>query len=488
MNSTSVEQRKATQPKVVTRGVFERVPLGLDQRVRRLEGLHTLFSFWPNNVKFLIFSTTDWSQLDSAEAPTQQKIIAKYADLFQCEVSPTRYKIDGNPQLELRFPIEHLNGAAEAIETLFRGDDNAAHSGVWFVLWHQLAAIIRAHNTHNPVMNFSPPAAAVMALQSIRFQQNWPKLEGYRSIKLRELRNGTVKPIVTTGPVPRNIVHEGGHFFRFEFDESRDTKEKRIAEALLVDAYGVNQSFLYEGMSVNVTSFTQKILYAPNRLQKLPTYFLPRPPVTPRPPESHRMTFKASLTEEQRIQFETHLGRRTETAEDGNVLIHLDFLDVPNWVELRSRLLAGENIAQDRQACNAVVKRLMKLFSLDFGRIFPSHDAMIFFALGLIQDQSGNHPKFAAKTPNKPVSEKGGTLPHLARMPLTLVASGIHEMRLCGVADIHPFIMEKRGQSSIIWIDDNVPYAMPTDTTHDDYGFALSYIVNGAMRRVWIDV
>ena len=73
-------------------------------------------------------------------------------------------------------------------------------------------------------------------------------------------------------------------------------------------------------------------------------------------------------------------------------------------------------------------------------------------------------------------------------MPLTLVASGIHEMRLCGVADIHPFILEKRGQSSIIWIDDNVPYAMPTDTAHDDYGFALSYIVNGAMRRVWIDV
>ena len=224
----------------------------------------------------LKLSTNDWSQLDSDEAPTQEEIIFEYQTRFQCEVSPSRAKIDGAPQLELRLPIDDIEDAPTAIAAMFRGEDLVQHSAAWWALQMKLTSIFNAHEQSNPVFHFSPAAAAVAAFKPRHFGSSGKdslRVEGYRAITHRELKDGTLRPVFSLGQIPKDKVNQGGHLFRFQFDDPSQKEPKRIADLALVEATGIHQSYLFEGKPVQVPSFTGKIIYTPNRVNKLPTYF-----------------------------------------------------------------------------------------------------------------------------------------------------------------------------------------------------------------------
>ena len=424
----------------------------------------------------LKLSTNDWSQLDSDEAPTQDEIIYEYETHFRCEVSPSRAKIDGAPQLELRLPIDDIEDAPTAVAAMFRGEDLVHHSAAWWALQRKLAPILDAHEKSNPAFHFSPAAAAVAAFKSNHFGVSGKdslRIEGYRAIAQRELKGGKLSPVVSLGQIPKDKISEGGHLFRFQFDDLSRKEPKRIADLTLVEATGIHKNYLFEGRPLQVSSFTGKIIYTPNRVNKLPTYFRARPAVQDIPPASHRMTFQAGLSEENRVLIETALNRRVELLKTGAHAIHVDLSDVPNWPELRARLLSGENIAAERERYNAIAMRLRSLFQPSKGSIYHAEDAAAVLALEVVQDGSESARQ-------RSIAFRGLLEPPEIKM------SGITNLRLGGIGTAHPYQLEKR-PDSIRWPTENVPYPLEQPEELVDMGYAISFYVDDVLRQVLVE-
>lgn len=427
----------------------------------------------PNVLKL---STNDWSQLDSDEAPTQEEIIYEYETRFRCEVSLFRATADGAPQLQLRLPIDDIEDAPTAIEAMFRGENLVQYSAAWWALQRRLDPILNAHEKSNPVFHFSPAAAAVAAFKSKHFGTSGKeslRIEGYRAIPQRELKGGALSPVVSLGQIPKDKISEGGHLFRFPFNDSSQKEPKRIADLTLIEATGIHQSFLFEGRRPQVNSFTGKILYTPNRVNKLPTYFRARPAVQDIPPASHRMTFRAGLSEEDRVLIETALDRRVELLETGAHEIHVDLSDVPDWPELRARLLSGENVAAERERYNVIAARLRSVFKQSKASIYHPADAAAVLALEAVQDGSER------------AIRRGVSFYRRLEAP-SVKKSGITNLRLGGIGTAHAYQLEKM-PDSIHWPTENVPYPLERPETLTDMGHAISFYVNGVLQQVLVE-